>query len=65
MHVYPNKHVSTIFQKPEIMANKHGAGNEEDDESDEDTTVSLYTIIIYLNSDDYLDSLNITTACRQ
>ena len=51
------------------MANKHGAGNEEDDESDEDTTVSLYTIIIYLNasviSDDYLDSLNITTACRQ
>jgi len=24
--------------KPEIMANKHGAGNEEDDESDEDTT---------------------------
>ena len=36
-------------QKPEIMANKHGAaGNEEDDESDEDTSVSLYMIIIYL-----------------
>ena len=46
MHVYPNKHVSTIFQKPEVMANKHGAGNEEDDESDEDTTVSLYMIMI-------------------
>ena len=43
----------TIFQKPEIMANKHGAGNEEDDESDEDTTVSLYTIIIYLNASVY------------
>ena len=37
-----------FFQKPEIMANKHGAGNEEDDESDEDTSVSLYMIIIYL-----------------
>lgn len=38
-------------QKPEIMANKHGAaGNEEDDESDEDTSVSLYMIIIYLGA---------------
>ena len=33
------------------MANKHGAaGNEEDDESDEDTSVSLYMIIIYLGA---------------
>ena len=32
------------------MANKHGAGNEEDDESDEDTTVSLYTLIVYLSA---------------
>ena len=46
INIYPNKHVSTIFQTPEIMANKHGAGNEEDDESDEDTTVSLYMIMI-------------------
>ena len=40
-----------FFQKPEIMANKHGAaGNEEEDESDEDTSVSLYMIIIYLGA---------------
>ena len=48
------------------MANKHGAaGNEEDDESDEDTSVSLYMIIIYLGAYDYLDWLDITTAFRQ
>ena len=54
-------------QKPEIMANKHGAaGNEEDDESDEDTTVSLYTLIIYLSASVInLDPLDITTACLQ
>ena len=40
-----------FFQKPEIMANKHGAaGNEEEDESDEDTSVSLFTLIIYLSA---------------
>ena len=43
-----------FFQKPEIMAAKHGAGNEEDDESDEDTTVSLYTLIIYLSASEIL-----------
>ena len=56
-------------QKPEIMANKHGAaGNEEDDESDEDTSVSLYMIIIYLGASVcliYLHSLDITIVFRQ
>ena len=56
-------------QKPEIMANKHGAaGNEEDDESDEDTSVSLYMIIIYLGETlclIYLHSLDITIVFRQ
>ena len=48
------------------MANKHGAaGNEEDDESDEDTSVSLYMIIIYLGVMTNLDWLDITTAFRK
>ena len=49
------------------MANKHGAaGNEEDDESDEDTSVSLYMIIIYLGVClIYLHSLDITIVFRQ